>query len=104
MSATAECNSCHAPIWWATKHPLEINPKTGKPKTMPINANSLDDPKGNVEIWTEDVIPAHSGQRAWAMYFRYLNKGHPRPDEGHHRGVSHYATCPQAEQWRTRGR
>lgn len=99
-----ECRSCQAQIWWAEKSPPETNPKTGRLKTMPINADSIDDPKGNIEVWTEDVIPSAAGKPAWAMYFRYLNQAHPEPDTGHHRAVSHFATCPQSGQWRSRDR
>jgi len=96
--ATEECRSCHAPVWWAQKFPVELN-DSGLPKTMPVNPDSLDDPKGNVEVWTEKVIPVVDGGHAWVMHFRYLRKGQ-EPEPGHRRAASHFSTCPEAGQWR----
>lgn len=93
-----ECRSCHAPIDWASKWPEEFN-EHGKQKTMPINHDSVDDPKGNIEVWREPIIPTTTDAPAMVLRFRYLRKGE-RPTPGHHRGISHYATCPQAGQWR----
>lgn len=91
-----ECRSCKAEIWWVEKTPVELNDK-GLPKTIPINADSVDDPKGNIEIWSE-VISADNGHLR-AYRGRYLKKGEV-PAEGHHRGISHFSTCPQAGKWR----
>jgi len=89
----ANCGSCQAEIDWAVKHPDEINPKNGKLKTTPVNRDSADDPKGNLAVW-------YDGEGV--LRFRYLRKGET-PEPGQHRGISHYATCPQADQWRNRG-
>lgn len=95
-----ECASCHAEIDWAEKFPMELNDK-GLPKTIPVNHDSVDDPAGKIEVWSEPVIPVNGGAPARVLYARYLNKSHPHPQPGHHRGVSHFATCPQAGQWRS---
>jgi hypothetical protein len=80
-----------------------MNPKTGKPKMIPVNADSFDDPKGNIEVWRQDIIPTTDGKSAWVLYARYLNKGHPQPDAGRKRAVNHFATCAQANLWRDGG-
>jgi hypothetical protein len=95
-----ECRSCHAPIDWATKWPEEFN-EAGKPKVMPIDHDSVDDPKGKLEVWSELVFKSVDDVSVTVLRFAYLKQG-SAPTEGHHRGVSHYATCPQAGQWRTR--
>jgi hypothetical protein len=101
--ASEECKSCRAPIWWCVKDPEEINPKTHLPKTNPINAESIGDPKGNIEVWSEPVIPVKNGEPAYVLKFRYLKKGQ-EPAEGHRRAISHFATCEHADQWRGRPR
>lgn len=98
--AAAECRSCQAEIHWCEKWPVDLNDK-GLPKTIPINADSVDDPKGNIEIWSEE-IPSQGGTAKYRVYrARYLRQGQV-PAEGHHRGISHFATCKQAPQWRGR--
>lgn len=100
MMPSEECRSCRAEIHWCEKWPTEINDK-GLPKTVPINANSVDDPHGNVEIWSEE-IPSEGGTAAYRVYrSRYLKKGEV-PAEGHHRGISHFATCKDRKAWGAR--
>lgn len=93
-----ECRSCHAPIDWASKWPEEFN-EQGKQKMMPIDHDSVDDPKGNLEVWREPIIPSKAGEPATVLRFRYIQRGR-EIERGHHKGISHYATCPQAKNWR----
>lgn len=96
--ATEECSSCHAPVYWCVKDPVELNDR-GLPKTNPVNADSIGDPKGNLEVWSEPVIPTTTSEPAYVLKFRYLRRGEV-PADGHKRAVSHFATCPEANQWR----
>jgi hypothetical protein len=93
-----ECNSCRAPIWWCEKQPTELNDR-GLPKMAPIDHASVGDPNGNIEVWSTEVIPVKDGEPVRALFFRYLRKGQ-QPAEGHKRAISHFATCPEAGQWR----
>ena len=77
------CRSCHAEIDWAG---LE----GGGP--IPIDRASAGDPKGNLAIRRIE----HGTLRA-----RYLRKGE-QPQAGEVRGISHFATCPDAPAWRKR--
>jgi len=98
---STECASCHQEIDWAEKFPVELNDR-GLPKTIPVNHNSADDPAGTIEVWRESVTVAEGPPDGYVvLYARYLKKGES-PAPGHHRGVSHFATCPQAGQWRSR--
>jgi hypothetical protein len=108
MPAT-ECGSCHQEVWFCEKFPAELNDR-GLPKTVPVNADSIydpadpgkgGDPRGTMEVWSER-IPTDGGSPLWALFCRYLNQSHPSPAPGHKRAVSHFATCPQAGQWRSR--
>ena len=85
----SECRSCHAVVDRATSPPLaEGGPD--KRTTMPINRDSVDDPEGNVEVWRDN---------GGTLRYRGLKKDEdPRP--GRHRGISHFATCPDAASWR----
>lgn len=94
-----ECNSCHAPIWWCEKSPVEINPKNNQPKMAPVDHGSIGAPDGRLEVWSEPVIPVKDGEPVRALYFRYLRQGE-EPAEGHKRATSHFATCPDADKWR----
>jgi hypothetical protein len=94
---STECRSCHAEIIYAEKFPMELNDK-GLPKSMPINYDSVNDPKGNLEVWAAEVIAANTGAAATVYHFRYLHQGE-EPTRGK-RGISHYATCPDAGKWR----
>jgi len=93
-----ECWTCHHSIVHAEKFPTELK-ADGRPKTMPIDADSLGSAVGNLEVWTETVT--FERQSVEVYKFRYLRQGEA-PAEGHHRGVSHFATCAQADQWRRR--
>jgi hypothetical protein len=88
----AECSSprCSEEIDWAYK---DEEPKEGEtPKRNPINRASVDDPAGNLEVWRDE----HK-----VLRYRYLRKGEV-PAPGHHRGISHYATCVDSESFRRR--
>jgi len=82
--------SCGAEIIWATHHP--IGQEIGK-KIMPVDVASLDSPNANLEVWRD---------RSGNFRFRYLKEGErDLPlQKGHHRGISHYAVCPEAAAWR----
>jgi hypothetical protein len=84
---TARCRSasCQAEIDWA-----QSVPEAGvAPSLMPVDRASADDPSGNLAVWREGRT----------LRFRVLAKGEgPRP--GEHRGISHYASCPDAASWR----
>lgn len=100
MPAT-ECDSCHTEIGWAEKTPVELT-EYGRPKMIPVDAASIGDPAGRIEIWQVPVIPLASGNgHAPAWLGRYLRKGEV-PAPGHTTAVTHFATCPQANQWRRR--
>ncbi len=92
------CRSCRAPVDWAAKFPEERDDK-GRPKTMPVNPDAV--PNGNLEVWRQPVIPTTTTAPATVLYYRYLRKGE-QPAPGRERRVSHFATCPDARQWRTR--
>lgn len=87
-----ECGSCHEEIDWATG--TEPNPKTGKFPRQPVNHDSAGDPKGNLAVWRDP--------RTRALHFRYLTRAEPDLRPGEKRGISHYATCPDAESYRRR--
>lgn len=93
------CRSCGAAIDWCVKFPEEMNAQ-GMPKTMPVNHDSWDDPKGNIVAWRGEPLLLGDGTPGPAVtYFRYLKKGE-EPKDGEHRGISHFATCRDAGQWR----
>lgn len=83
-----ECRSCHHPVDWA----YSVNADASKEKGNPINHDSVDDPKGNLAVWRDS-----SG----LLRYRYLRKGEV-PGKGEHRGISHFATCTEAKNWRSR--
>lgn len=91
------CRTCRAPIFWA------IAEATGR--LMPIDAGPVGAEHGNViltgrirkatntlETFPEAATLGGAGQ---------LALGGPEPADGEFY-VSHYATCPQAGQWRDR--
>lgn len=87
-----QCDSCSAPIWWATS---DKDPEPGeRPKRNPIDHATVGDPKGNLATWRDE----HG-----VLRYHYLKKGE-EPGPGQKRAVSHYASCPQAAEWRARGR
>lgn len=81
---SAECTTCHAEVDWA----LSIDGT----KRNPIDHGSADAPKGNLEVW-------YDGQHV--LRYRYLRRGE-EPGYGRHRGMSHFSTCPDADQHRRR--
>ena len=79
----ASCKSCGAEIDWAVD-------TAGK--RIPVDQGERED--GNVAVFR----PADNS----GLIARYLKHGEQLIDE--RRTVSHFATCPQAEKWRERGR
>lgn len=82
-----ECRSCRAKIVWAT---------TEQGKSMPVDAEPVEG--GNVYYLDQKSSPPR---------VRVLADPQPTLEEGVDsadglRYVSHFATCPQAEQWRKR--
>jgi hypothetical protein len=77
---TATCRSCGAAIRWAT---------TASGKRMPLDRDPVDD--GNLALIIDvglDVVAVPVAPRQALL------------DDDGRRFVSHYATCPDAEQWR----
>lgn len=98
-----ECQSCHAAIDWCVKFPEEFN-DAGLPKTIPVNRDSWNDPAGNIAAWRGKALPLKDGSPGPSIiYARYITKAAPLKD-GEHRGISHFATCPDAGKWRNRRR
>lgn len=99
MTPSTECASpgCRQAIDWAEKFPLELD-NAGRPKTIPVNHDSADDPTGNIEVWRQEIKTA-GGATVQVLYARYLRKGQ-EPEPGHHRGISHFATCPDRDRYR----
>jgi hypothetical protein len=89
------CRSCHAEIDWAYMDPGYVKPgeehlKGNRPKANPVNHDSVDDPDGNLAVWRDgDGV----------LRYRYLRNGDV-PAPGEHRGISHFATCPESARWR----
>lgn len=73
-----ECRSCGAPVTWTL---------TVKGKRIPLNPEPV--PDGNI------VPVIIDGERR----ARVVTEANPAPD-GVQRFKSHYATCPQADEWR----
>lgn len=79
MAEHAACRSCGATVYWVT---------TGSGKLMPVDPPGTH-PKPNLEVWRD----LQTGE---------LHLGNPHPDSTVRRTTSHYATCPDADDWRTR--
>jgi hypothetical protein len=64
---------------------------------MPVDVGSLGSPNANLDVWQD---------RSGHIRYRYLKEGERDlpPQQGHQRGISHYAYCPDAEAWRARNR
>lgn len=93
-----ECRSCRKEIHWCEKDPVELNDK-GQPKTIPVDADTVGKiENGKIEVWSEQ-IPTDGGERLFALKFRYITIAQPFNPE-HKMAVNHFATCPQAGQWR----
>ena len=80
----AECRSCRITIDWAQL-------PDGKP--VPVDRASAGDPKGNLAVHRTT---------AGTLKARVLKAGE-QLQPGEVRGISHFASCPQARQWRERG-
>jgi len=76
----ANCGSCGTVIDWALL-------PTGK--RIPVDRASAGDPNGNL------AVKRDGGK----LHARYLKAGQ-QPEGGEKRGISHFATCPQADQHR----
>lgn len=74
------CRSCSAEVFWV---------ETEKGKRMPVDAEPSD--AGNIVIRHDGI----------AHYLTAEDKLHPKYS-GEHRYTSHFATCPQKDQWRKR--
>lgn len=72
----SQCRSCGAPVIW-------LQPMTESGKRMPVDAEPRAD--GNVSIIELDGVQYHHTRQLWD----------PGPFY-----VSHFATCPDAEEWR----
>lgn len=94
MSEQATCRSCHAPIWWA------VSESSGK--RIPLDPEPAGD--GN-------IVETGRTHTSGVPMVRYLKKsaavtwptlalavGGQQPDQ--ERYVSHFATCPDADQHR----
>lgn len=79
----SECRSCQIPVDWGT---------LPDSKAIPIDRSSAGDPKGNLAVRRTD---------AGTLKVRFL-KADEQPEPGEKRGISHFATCPQAANWRER--
>jgi len=77
---TAACRSCEAPIRWA------VSDSTGK--RIPLNAEP--DPAGNLAVRLVDG----------RLRVRSAPAGRTELDAGEKRGMSHFTTCPDADQHR----
>ena len=77
----AECRSCLIKIDWAQL-------PDGKP--VPVDRSSAGDPSGNLAV-------RRTG--AGTLLARVLKQGE-QPEPGEVRGISHFATCPQAAEHR----
>jgi hypothetical protein len=87
----AACRSCGAPIIWARHH------ETGR--VMPLDREP--DPGGS---WLLEPSPVPGKRELVAYYVPPERLLRPYdPSEGRARRTSHFATCPQADEWRRRG-
>lgn len=77
---SASCRSCGASIVWATTH---------KGRPMPVDADPVEG--GNVRLRRdgEKVIAEYPGKEHPALF-----------EDDAPRYVSHFSTCPEAEEWR----
>jgi hypothetical protein len=78
------CRSCKGDIDWAmSEDGLKRNP---------IDHASADREDGNLLVWRDN---------GGILRYKYRRKG-VDPGPGEHTAISHYATCPEAGQWRRR--
>ena len=88
MSA-AVCRSCGAPIWWA---------HTTAGRLIPVDSEPT--PGGNVVATGRQTIHDTSGNPVTRPEVRVEEPG-MFPDD-RLRYVAHFATCPNADEWRKR--
>jgi hypothetical protein len=79
----ANCRSCRIEIDWAQL-------PDGKP--VPVDRSNAGDPGGNLAV---------RRTAAGTLQARVLKAGE-QLQAGEVRGISHFASCPQAQQWRQR--
>lgn len=82
----ASCDSCEAPIDWTV---------TEAGKRMPVDAGERED--GNV------IVTAGTRNGRPVLLSRAVTGGE-LPMPGERRTTSHFATCPDRDKWRDRGR
>ena len=77
---SAACKSCGAPVVWTVTH---------NGKAMPVDADPVEN--GNIVLRRdgETVVAEYPGREHPSLFEA------PRP-----RYVSHFATCPERDQWR----
>lgn len=85
-----ECSTCHAEIDWATIPPLM---QTDGPHPIPFDHDSAGDPAGTFELWRDN---------GGTLRYKPLKQGEV-PTRGK-RGVSHFVTCPDRAEHRTKGK
>lgn len=87
--ATEECRSCNAPILWC-------QPLDPAKSSNPVQLTYVGRPGGNLVVWQAE------GTGVWM--FRYLRKADRDVPlaAGEQLAISHYAKCPQADEWRGR--
>lgn len=85
MTDTQRCRSCGAAIRWA---------HTANSRAMPLDAEPVAD--GNV-VFTGRTV---SNDRGVAAPEVRVESQPPMFDDGAPRFVAHFATCPNADQWR----
>jgi hypothetical protein len=75
------CRSCGAPILWA---------KTQQGRAIPLDLEPTAD--GNIEFTgVLDIVRVHAAPADGDLFGTATNRRRP-----------HFATCPQADQWKTR--
>lgn len=85
MQQVPECRSCHAPMLWGRL-------SSGKP--VPLDAEPR--PDGNI-VASASAVLFPTGD----FEVRYLHDDETVPD-GTPRYVTHFVSCPDADQWRQR--
>lgn len=85
----ARCASCDAPIFWTL---------TRKLKNMPVDAEPVEVAKGFRLVDRDGALVDPAEEEGEGRVPRAVYTAAPEPGERLY--VSHYATCPQAAQWR----
>lgn len=86
------CKSCKAPIRWG---------RTDRGKGVPLDPEPVSD--GNLLLDPDGGMVMLDGDPVAELPVRHLHKGEePGPAAVRYR--SHFATCPDAEDWRGQGR